>query len=255
MPLGTSSPRREGKAKVTGQARYVDDLAFPGMLHGVTVRSPSPRGLIRAIHYGPGIPWQEFTIVTAADIPGANRVALIVDDQPYLAAIASTIPRSRSCCSRIPTGSCSKRAPRGDDRRRARTAGLHDGRRAGAASGGVGRGQRFKPYASSAATSRRRSRRRRSSSRASTRPARRSSCTSSRKAWWRWPSPEAASRSGARCSARTTSTRRWRRCSSCPPSKFASCRWRPAAGSAARRSIRRSSPATRRCWRGSRAGR
>ena len=33
--------------------------------------------------------------------------------------------------------------------------------------------------------------------------------------------------------------------------RFASCRWRPAAGSAARRSIRRSSPAMRRCSRGS----
>ena len=31
------------------------------------------------------VPWDEFTVVTAADIPGANRIALILDDQPYLA--------------------------------------------------------------------------------------------------------------------------------------------------------------------------
>ena len=37
--------------------------------------------------------------------------------------------------------------------------------------------------------------------------------------------------------------------------RSASCRWKPAAGSAARKSTRRSSPATRRCWRGSPAGR
>jgi CO/xanthine dehydrogenase Mo-binding subunit len=87
MPLlGQSIPRREGRAKVTGQARYVDDIALPGMLYGVTVRSPAPRGLIRRIDYGPSISWRDFTIVTAADVPGVNRVALITDDQPYLAA-------------------------------------------------------------------------------------------------------------------------------------------------------------------------
>jgi CO/xanthine dehydrogenase Mo-binding subunit len=87
MPsIGQSVPRKEGRAKVTGQARYLDDLRLPGMLHGVTVRSPSPRGIIRDIRYGRGIPWDAITIVTAADIPGANVVALITDDQPYLAA-------------------------------------------------------------------------------------------------------------------------------------------------------------------------
>jgi CO/xanthine dehydrogenase Mo-binding subunit len=85
MHIGQSVPRKEGRAKVTGRARYVDDLALPGMLFGATVRSPSPRGIIRDIRYGAGIPWDEVTIVSAADIPGANVVALITDDQPYLA--------------------------------------------------------------------------------------------------------------------------------------------------------------------------
>ncbi len=84
--LGHSVPRKEGRDKVTGRARYVDDLDFPGALHGVTVRSEIPRGRIRKIEFGPGIPWSEFTIVTAADIPGANYVALFERDQPFLAA-------------------------------------------------------------------------------------------------------------------------------------------------------------------------
>jgi CO/xanthine dehydrogenase Mo-binding subunit len=83
--IGRSVPRREGRAKVTGAARYVDDLTLPGLLHGATVRSTVARGIIRSIHYDPAIPWDEFVVVTAADIPGDNRVALIVDDQPYLA--------------------------------------------------------------------------------------------------------------------------------------------------------------------------
>ena len=84
--LGRSIPRKEGKAKVTGAARYVDDVTLPGMVFGSTVRSSVSRGIIRGINYQPGVPWDEFTVVTAADIPGSNRVALIVDDQPYLAS-------------------------------------------------------------------------------------------------------------------------------------------------------------------------
>ncbi|HEU4933806.1 MAG TPA: xanthine dehydrogenase family protein molybdopterin-binding subunit [Pyrinomonadaceae bacterium] len=83
--IGKSVPRKEGRKKVTGQALYVDDLSFPDMLHGVTVRSPAARGKITNISFGGDIPWDEFIIVTAKDVPGANYVALILNDQPYLA--------------------------------------------------------------------------------------------------------------------------------------------------------------------------
>ena len=83
--VGASVPRKEGRDKVTGRAQYVDDMALPHMLYGATVRSQIPRGRIRSITYGPGIPWDEFVIVSAKDIPGKNVVALIVDDQPCLA--------------------------------------------------------------------------------------------------------------------------------------------------------------------------
>jgi len=56
------------------------------MLYGVTVRNPTGRGRIRDIVFEPGIPWDEFTIVTAADIPGTNAVALLMNDQPVLAS-------------------------------------------------------------------------------------------------------------------------------------------------------------------------
>lgn len=83
--VGQSLPRREGMAKVSGQAKYVDDLSFPDMLYGVTVRSPKPRGKIKNILFAKPIPWDEVVVVTAQDIPGANHVALIAKDQPYLA--------------------------------------------------------------------------------------------------------------------------------------------------------------------------
>jgi CO/xanthine dehydrogenase Mo-binding subunit len=82
--VGRPVPRKEGREKVTGRAEYVDDLAFPGMLYGATVRSPVARGVLRGISFAPHVPWEEFTIVTAADIPGDNCVALILNDQPYL---------------------------------------------------------------------------------------------------------------------------------------------------------------------------
>ncbi|HXX16617.1 MAG TPA: xanthine dehydrogenase family protein molybdopterin-binding subunit [Candidatus Eremiobacteraceae bacterium] len=83
--VGTSVPRLEGREKVTGEARYIDDMVLPGMLHGATVRSRIPRGKIKKIEFGPQIDWNEFVIVTAADVPGKNCIALIEDDQPCLA--------------------------------------------------------------------------------------------------------------------------------------------------------------------------
>lgn len=83
--VGQAVSRRDGRQKVTGEARYIDDLRFPGMLHGTTVRSAVPRARIMAIRFGPTIPWREFTVVTAGDIPGCNRIAAILDDQPCLA--------------------------------------------------------------------------------------------------------------------------------------------------------------------------
>jgi CO/xanthine dehydrogenase Mo-binding subunit len=84
--IGRSVPRKEGRAKVTGEALYVDDVTPTGVLHGVTVRSPIARGRIRNIRFDPAIAWNDFVVVTAADIPGANVVTLITDDQPYLAS-------------------------------------------------------------------------------------------------------------------------------------------------------------------------
>ena len=83
--VGTSVPRLEGRDKITGRARYVDDMELPGMLYGTTVRSKIARGKIKKINFGPEINWKEFVIVRPVDIPGKNCIALIDDDQPCLA--------------------------------------------------------------------------------------------------------------------------------------------------------------------------
>jgi CO/xanthine dehydrogenase Mo-binding subunit len=56
------------------------------MLYGATVRNPGIRGHIRSIHFEDDVPWDEFTVVTAKDIPGENCVTLILHDQRLLAA-------------------------------------------------------------------------------------------------------------------------------------------------------------------------
>jgi CO/xanthine dehydrogenase Mo-binding subunit len=82
--IGVSVPRKEGRDKITGQAQYIDDMTVPNMLYGATVRSQIPRGTIKTITFGPGIAWDDFVIVSAKDIPGKNRIAMIADDQPCL---------------------------------------------------------------------------------------------------------------------------------------------------------------------------
>ncbi|HEV8356220.1 MAG TPA: xanthine dehydrogenase family protein molybdopterin-binding subunit [Gemmatimonadales bacterium] len=83
MPaVGRSVARKDGIGKATGAARYVDDLVFPGMLYGRTLRSTIPRGRVRSVRldFDPA----GFTVVDHRDVPHRNVVALIEDDQPFL---------------------------------------------------------------------------------------------------------------------------------------------------------------------------
>ncbi len=83
MPaVGRKVTRKEGKEKVTGAARYIDDLSFPGLLYGRTVRSSIPSGSITSIRHNLGK--KGFTIVDHRDIPGKNVIAMIEQDQPCL---------------------------------------------------------------------------------------------------------------------------------------------------------------------------
>ena len=84
--MGADVPKREGFEKVTGRALYVDDLRLPGMLHGRTVRSTVARGLVRRIEFDPAFDWNGVVIADHKDIPGANVVAHILEDQPLLVA-------------------------------------------------------------------------------------------------------------------------------------------------------------------------
>jgi CO/xanthine dehydrogenase Mo-binding subunit len=83
--IGDSPPRPDGLAKVSGTARYVDDISLPGMWFGATLRSPHPHARIRSLRWHPERAPEGAVCVTAADLPGPNGVQLIDDGWPILA--------------------------------------------------------------------------------------------------------------------------------------------------------------------------
>lgn len=75
----------DAREKVTGRAKYLDDLSFPGMLHAKILRSPHPHARILRIDTAeaaalPGV----YAVITAADCPD-NRFGLDVADVTMLA--------------------------------------------------------------------------------------------------------------------------------------------------------------------------
>jgi CO/xanthine dehydrogenase Mo-binding subunit len=87
----TAPPRREGPEKLTGAARYADDLVFPGAWYGATIRSTEPHARLLAIELDDAFDWSRVVVVTADDIPGDNVVSLIDDDQPVLVPVGGEI--------------------------------------------------------------------------------------------------------------------------------------------------------------------
>lgn len=79
--LGARVHRIDVREKVLGTGKYPDDVALPGMLFGGAVRSAHPRARILAIRTEaasrlPGVA----CVLTAADIPGKNKVGHLVKD-------------------------------------------------------------------------------------------------------------------------------------------------------------------------------
>lgn len=85
--IGSSPPRPDGGAKVTGAFAYASDLRTNGMLWGATLRSPYPRAVILAVDASaalalPGV----HAVLTHQDVPGRKHYGLeLTWDQPVLA--------------------------------------------------------------------------------------------------------------------------------------------------------------------------
>ena len=70
-------------SKLVGEFKFTDDLTFPQMAYGVTLRSPLPHARVIKVDINkaekmPGV----VRVLTAKDVPGRNRFGLLVRDQP-----------------------------------------------------------------------------------------------------------------------------------------------------------------------------
>lgn len=85
--VGQSIRRRDGADKLTGRAIYPEDLSMPGMLHGVTVRSPHAHAKITALDTGaaekaPGV----VKVLSAKDVTGHNSHGVLYKDHEVFSA-------------------------------------------------------------------------------------------------------------------------------------------------------------------------
>lgn len=85
--------RIEGIEKINGTTKFTDDLVFPDMLYGKTIRSTLARGTLKDIIFeeSQDINWKEFTIVTAKDIPGLNAISMLEKDWQCLVEMNGSI--------------------------------------------------------------------------------------------------------------------------------------------------------------------
>jgi CO/xanthine dehydrogenase Mo-binding subunit len=95
---GAGPPRREGPAKLTGTAKYADDLVFPGAWFGATVRSTEPHARFLGVELDDAFDWGRVVVVSAEDIPGENVVSLIDSDQPVLVPVGGEIRHQAEPC-------------------------------------------------------------------------------------------------------------------------------------------------------------
>lgn len=90
--VGKVIVRPDAREKVTGKAKYSDDLSFTGMLFGKTKRAGVPHAIIKKIdttraREAPGV----IAVMTADDIPGDHWHGLVVKDWPVMVGVGERV--------------------------------------------------------------------------------------------------------------------------------------------------------------------
>jgi CO/xanthine dehydrogenase Mo-binding subunit/aerobic-type carbon monoxide dehydrogenase small subunit (CoxS/CutS family) len=90
--LGRAYIRPDALAKVTGEAKYTDDLHFSGMLYGMVKRAGVPHAILRRLDVSrarliPGV----LSVLTAGDLPGVHRHGLYTLDWPILVGLGERV--------------------------------------------------------------------------------------------------------------------------------------------------------------------
>lgn len=92
LPLGGSALRADALEKVTGQARYVEDMAVPGILHVKVLRSPLHHGRLCSLDISraaqmPGVR----RVLTSVDVPHINGFPDYSSEEPVLTPVGDTL--------------------------------------------------------------------------------------------------------------------------------------------------------------------
>ncbi|MEE8122465.1 MAG: molybdopterin cofactor-binding domain-containing protein, partial [Anaerolineales bacterium] len=90
--VGHIQPRPDSVEKVTGNARFADDLQFPGMLVGRALRAGVPHAILKRLDIqaaisSPGV----LAVLVAEDIPGERNHGLVIKDWPTLVGVGEKV--------------------------------------------------------------------------------------------------------------------------------------------------------------------
>jgi selenium-dependent xanthine dehydrogenase len=90
--VGHSHLRPEAVEKVTGMAKYTDDLVFDGMLYAKARRAMVPHGFLTKLDISkakalPGV----VSVLTAEDIPAEHNHGLVIYDWPVMVGIGERV--------------------------------------------------------------------------------------------------------------------------------------------------------------------
>lgn len=84
--VGRGIPGVDSRAKATGSLAFLQDITLPGMLHASMVFAGRPHAAITGLSLERALAAKDvFCVVTAENVPGENRVGVVVDDQPLFA--------------------------------------------------------------------------------------------------------------------------------------------------------------------------
>ncbi len=90
--IGSKQARPDAVEKVTGKAKFTDDLKFPGMLHARVKRALVPHAILKRLDVTqarklPGVA----AVLTAQDIPGEKTHGLVIYDWPVMIGVGERV--------------------------------------------------------------------------------------------------------------------------------------------------------------------
>ena len=90
--IGQVHIRPDAVQKVTGEAKFTDDLKFDGMLHAAVRRAGVPHGVLHSLDVSPA--WEingVAAVLTADDVPGEINHGLVIKDWPALIDVGQKV--------------------------------------------------------------------------------------------------------------------------------------------------------------------